>query len=67
MKANEFASKICDGLNKLPDSDGEPGYFSTAVITPLTNETATIDVTVLADDIQEVEEDYLVIVIKKPR
>jgi hypothetical protein len=66
MKANEFASKICDALNLLPDADGEPGYFASATITPLTDETATIDVTVLIDDIQEAEEDYLVIIVKKP-
>lgn len=65
MKANEFASKVCDGLNKLPDSDGEPGYFATAVITPLTDKTATIDITVLIDDIQEVEEEFQIIIVKK--
>lgn len=65
MKANEFASKVCDGLDKIPDSDGEPGYFAASVITPLTDKTATIDVTVLIDDTQEVEEEFQIIVIKK--
>jgi hypothetical protein len=67
MKANEFASKICEAIDLLPGSDGEPGYYATTDIILVSDEMATINITTLSDDIKVVEENYLVIVIKKPR
>lgn len=66
MTATEFMKKLQEGLDKVPDSDGEAGYaFATEPHDLKNDKFATLDVIALIDDCNDVETHFEVLIIKK--
>jgi len=66
VTATELMKKIQEGLDRVPDSDGEPGYAFATEAHDLKNEGfAILDITALVDDTQPLEEEFELLIRKK--